>query len=173
MKLFKYALVAALGFFGTASIVYFSSCEADPCNDLNCKNGGSCADGYCQCPTGYEGSECEIMAADRFVGKYAGLTRCGIYPAVPDTVTIVKISDPDKVNVKGGFGRTSLLSFDATARTPALLFSDYNDGSARVHPSATIDNKELTIYVETLNLETHSREVCTFIGTRISDSTGG
>ncbi|MCB0647814.1 MAG: calcium-binding EGF-like domain-containing protein [Saprospiraceae bacterium] len=37
-----------------------SSCsKSDPCESLVCQNDGSCVDGKCQCPEGWEGTLCE------------------------------------------------------------------------------------------------------------------
>lgn len=170
MKSVKYVLIAALGFFGIASAVFFSSCEVDPCMELSCKNGGSCANGLCQCPVGYEGAECEIKSADRFIGTYAGLSRCGIFPAMADTAYITLKEEPDVLEVKAGLSRTSILKSVGVAQTPYIIFPTYEDDGVRVVTSATIDNDQLTFYVETLNKQTSSRQVCTFIGVRINDS---
>ena len=35
-----------------------SACKKDPCKGIVCKNGGTCANGDCNCPTGYTGSDC-------------------------------------------------------------------------------------------------------------------
>ena len=35
------------------------SCRKDPCDSVNCKNGGTCIDGTCDCPEGYSGTECD------------------------------------------------------------------------------------------------------------------
>ena len=32
----------------------------DPCADVVCQNGGTCASGVCECPVGYNGDLCEI-----------------------------------------------------------------------------------------------------------------
>lgn len=170
MKKFQYALITALAFLGISSAVFFSSCEVDPCSELSCKNGGNCANGHCQCPAGYEGAECEFKAADRFIGRYVGLTRCGIFPAVSDTATIVLVSEPDQVEVRIGLGRTSILKIVGTARTPHIIFPVYEDAGVRVVTDATIDNNQLTFYNETLNKVDSSRQVCTFIGIRLNDS---
>ena len=34
-----------------------TSCQ-DPCNDVECLNGGTCVEGDCQCPEGYTGNNC-------------------------------------------------------------------------------------------------------------------
>ena len=43
--------------FGTS---IYTSCNKDRCSNVACQNGGTCVNGYCSCPTGYEGDHCEI-----------------------------------------------------------------------------------------------------------------
>lgn len=38
--------------------IELSSCSGDPCEDVVCLNGGSCANGECVCPDGFEGADC-------------------------------------------------------------------------------------------------------------------
>lgn len=173
MKTFKYILITTLCFLGLSGAVFVTSCEVDPCSELSCKNGGNCINGLCSCPAGYEGAECEFKSADRFLGKYAGLSRCGIYPAVEDTATIVLISYPDQVEVQIGLGNTSILKSQGTARTPYIIFPVYEDGGVKVTTTAVIDNKQLTFYKETLNKTTGGRDVCEFIGIRVDTAQGG
>jgi hypothetical protein len=42
----------------------------NPCEKINCLNGGACIDGTCSCPTGYEGLRCEkrIVVVDPCAG---------------------------------------------------------------------------------------------------------
>ena len=42
------------------SIIAFQGCKKDPCSNVVCLNGGFCANGDCNCPLGYEGSDCSI-----------------------------------------------------------------------------------------------------------------
>jgi len=40
----------------------FTACKKDdpnPCDNVECQNGGSCDDGTCDCPTGFTGANCE------------------------------------------------------------------------------------------------------------------
>jgi hypothetical protein len=52
------------------SLVIFISCkketivvqQVNPCANINCLNGGTCANGTCNCPTGFTGSNCGTQA---------------------------------------------------------------------------------------------------------------
>jgi hypothetical protein len=36
------------------------ACQTDPCETLDCQNGGICLDGSCDCPEGFIGPDCSI-----------------------------------------------------------------------------------------------------------------
>lgn len=37
----------------------FDSCQKDPCSSVVCYNGGVCVSGFCDCPPGYSGDQCQ------------------------------------------------------------------------------------------------------------------
>ena len=168
MKSLKSLLIASVRFFGISALVLSSSCEQDPCLDLDCKQGASCSEGFCQCPVGYEGSECEITAASRFVGKYVGISQCNQDPQKTDTATIVLDKDPNKVILRIGMGRTSVISYGGIASTPEIQFEEINDGAVAVHPAATVDGNQLTVSVET-RVANNQRSMCKFVGVKIEE----
>lgn len=168
MKNLKLTLITIFSFFALAAMITFSSCEQDPCTDLKCQNGGSCSEGYCQCPVGYEGAECEHTASSKFVGVYVGHTKCDAFPVETDTVTIELIEAPNKVRLKIGAGSTSLLGFEGTAETPETHFVTHVDENVEVHAYATVDGGSLYIYLETINKLVDQRQICRFTGRKIS-----
>ena len=88
MKLWKHTLISTLAFIGLSSTVLYTSCTDDACLKLKCRNGGTCADDKCKCPTGYEGSQCESRSADRFYGIYHGTTKINQAPPFIDSVYV-------------------------------------------------------------------------------------
>lgn len=168
MKNWKSLLIAVCSFFTISGMVLLNSCVKDPCSDLACRNGGSCSDGYCQCPTGYEGAECEITAASRFVGKWAGSIRCNNFPIQADTVTIVLQQAPNQVTMRMGAGNTILLDFNGGVETPETHFVSYIDGDVEVHAYVRVDGEYMQLFLQTLNHQINSRQHCYFSGTRIS-----
>jgi hypothetical protein len=167
MKNWKSLLVTVFGFFGIAGMLLLNSCTQDPCTELVCQNGGTCSDGYCQCPTGFEGAECDIEAANRFVGKYAGSLRCNNFPIQADTITIDYVSKPNQVRLRIGAGNTALLGFTGTAQTPETHFQTYVGDGVTVHAYVTVDGGLLAVYLETINTKVNTRQICRFSGIRI------
>ena len=41
-----------------AGTLLVSGCAKDPCATVTCKNSGTCANGSCNCPEGWSGSDC-------------------------------------------------------------------------------------------------------------------
>jgi hypothetical protein len=170
MKNWKSLLVTVFSFFAIAGMVLLNSCVKDPCTELSCRNGGTCSDGYCQCPTGYEGAECEIMTASRYTGKWAGSTRCNNFPIQPDTVTVNLQATPDLINLKIGAGNTAVLGFNGTARTPESHFVNYVDEDIEVHAYVRVDGSLMQLYLQTINKKLNTRQNCYFSGMRISSN---
>ena len=167
MKNWKSLLVTVFGFFGIAGMLLLNSCTQDPCTELVCQNGGTCSDGYCQCPTGFEGAECDIEAANRFVGKYSGSLRCNNFPIQADTITIDYVSKPNQIRLRIGAGNTALLSFTGTAKTPETHFQTYVGDGVTVHAYITVDGGLLALYLETINTKVNTRQICRFSGIRL------
>lgn len=104
MKFWKYTFITVFAFLGITMTVLYSSCVQDSCTELKCQNEGTCADGFCKCPTGYSGAECEIKIMDKFTGTYIGTTDCnqsvyGVLPTIFDTVDIYRKAEPLSVMV--------------------------------------------------------------------------
>jgi hypothetical protein len=62
--IFASALVALSGF----TAITLSSCTEDKCKGISCAYGGTCTEGRCNCPSGYEGPQCETINRDRYKG---------------------------------------------------------------------------------------------------------
>lgn len=59
MNRYSTFLITSLLTFFSFSLMTYIGCKKDPCEQVNCLNGGACNDGTCVCPTGYEGTFCE------------------------------------------------------------------------------------------------------------------
>jgi hypothetical protein len=61
------SLAATLAFSAVAAVT-LSSCTEDKCKGTVCAYGGTCVDGACVCPTGYEGPQCETVNRNYYTG---------------------------------------------------------------------------------------------------------
>lgn len=59
MKYTHHIVVTVILLLFTFTTVVYTACNKDECKDVQCLNGGSCADGNCNCPDGYSGTNCE------------------------------------------------------------------------------------------------------------------
>ena len=59
------------------------SCEQGSCENITCLNGGTCRNGRCQCPVGFEGVRCETKWTDRWIGTYTVDDRCRRVGLIP------------------------------------------------------------------------------------------
>lgn len=165
MKIWKHTLLSAMAFLGVAATVLYTSCEKDTCEGLNCQNGGSCAEGFCRCPTGYEGTECETMAGTKFVGKFIGNYTCPSVSPLKDTVEIWFTQQPNKVK----FVQYSRIhdTIAGTAIGTDLFFETQTSGGYRKYTKATVQNLKLTVFLdEVFNINTGEKLTCNFIGFR-------
>jgi hypothetical protein len=161
MKLWKHTLVTAMAFIGISSAVFYSSCEKDSCADLQCKNGGTCAEGFCRCPSGYEGTVCETAVATKFIGTFYGHNNCQItYPMV-DTVDVWLEQSPDRVK----FVQHSVIAdtLSGTVSGSDLIFTPTTSGNFYKYTNANIvDNKIMVFSQESQN--NSNTNVCSFTG---------
>lgn len=163
MKFWKHSLITALLFTGVATAVTFTACESDSCLDLVCKNGGSCAEGFCRCPTGFEGTECEHRAAEKFVGIFVGNVECGALPPLRDTIEIFLQQNPNRVYLVQHSKITD--TFSGIAEGNSLNIPEVSAGDYRHTFNATIeDNRLVYTREEITSIANTQKEVCQFIG---------
>ena len=97
MKLWKPILLTSVFLLGIASTVMFTACEQDKCNGVT---GGSCNEGVCKCPTGFEGPTCASLTVTRYIGYYAGYSTCNNGAEIIDTVFISADNPRQNTTVK-------------------------------------------------------------------------
>lgn len=134
MKSIRNIAFSVLLTLGAFSAVTYTSCNKDECKDVVCNNGGTCneTDGSCTCPTGYEGTNCDNLTRDKFVGTWTGSDACvtnGQNNTYNITMTINKSTQAIQalINNPGGFGTAITINGVVTA-TDKLSFTTQSVG---------------------------------------------
>jgi hypothetical protein len=98
---FKTILVSTIATIGAfCAIVYTSSCNRDKCKTIVCANAGVCNDGGCNCPAGFEGTNCEKVARDKFLGNWHVLEKGSITLAAQYAISIEASNNLTEVTIK-------------------------------------------------------------------------
>ncbi len=174
MKFWKQILITASLFTAVAATVFYSSCEKDTCNNVSCKNGGSCGNGTCKCPTGYENAECQDKSVTRFVGTFAGYTECNNGAQVIDTAFIYADSTSEKTvdyvwvqlnsispTILHGYVQTNESNYSIII--PEVTATNYY----KIYTITLQSNKSLTIYSYEQDERTPGDTIinkCNFVG---------
>lgn len=184
MKSYKPILLTAALFLTLISTIFYTACEKNPCNNVVCYNGGSCNNGVCRCPTGYEGAQCAFRSIDRFVGSYGGFKSCndGVVNSAYFIDTVVITAD------NGGANRVfvALKSISPKVLTGYVRNSESaytivvtNNDSTRVGSVSYLRAFDLTLQDDkNLTLHTYEKNIvvvpapdttvsnCTFVGVK-------
>lgn len=81
----KSILLAALVTVSAFVSLVYVSCNRDKCKSIVCANGGVCNQGGCICAAGYQGSNCETVTRQKFLGNWmvnekGSITNAAQYP---------------------------------------------------------------------------------------------
>jgi hypothetical protein len=103
--------------------IFTTSCERNRCytRGIDCQNGGTCFDGLCQCPSGFDGDSCQYAANKKFVSRFGGIYAPSNGVASDDTIVVTPGPDNNSI------------VFYHTKRVPGTTFS------------AKIKNNDITI----------------------------
>jgi len=122
MKKIKNILVASILTMSAFTATIMTSCNPDACKDVICSNGGTCTDGSCSCPSGYEGASCETLSSAKFLNASSansswltGVNADGCY-AAGYTMTISQSGTPKNLLISNfaGYGSTSTITVAVT-----------------------------------------------------------
>ncbi|MBA2422488.1 MAG: calcium-binding EGF-like domain-containing protein [Chitinophagales bacterium] len=89
MKKISILGASLLSMIALVTVMFFHSCTKDDCKDVVCLNGGTCVSGTCECPTGYEGSDCTTEERTEFLGTYTVVEDCSASNSTSYVVSII------------------------------------------------------------------------------------
>ncbi len=157
-KLIFLATISCIAVFTT----FLFSCQKDACANVKCQHGGTCSNGLCKCPTGYEGNSCERRISDKFVGTYIGTDCDGsaayILSATSNTTVDLKVS---------GLSR----SMHASVSGNSLAFSKQtiDDGAGNyysVEGNGNLNGNSLSVILIAVEIGSGDQQTCAFNGSK-------
>ncbi len=147
-------LAAALITAGVFSAGIIASCTKtrtpDTCN-TTCQNGGTCVNGSCKCPEGYEGNGCEIKILSKFTGAWT----------VAEDMSLAGTND----TLESGY-IVSINAANSSTTTELLVDNIANEGNI-VRLNATVENNVMVVTPGTFSGKTYAVPIVT----RSNDST--
>lgn len=164
MTRWKLSLLTFFVFATLSSLVLFSACEKDPCTELKCKNGSACTEGFCRCPTGYEGAECEYKTSWRVIGTFVGYNHCNDLPALNDTLDVRQAAQPNIVEFSlRRNNATEVIRGTVDGYSIIVPDEQVADYLRRVH--AVVDHNQINLVIDR-GYGPGQKTVCNFVGTR-------
>ncbi|MCF8451332.1 MAG: calcium-binding EGF-like domain-containing protein [Taibaiella sp.] len=97
---FKTIIISSLATIAAFTAVVYTSCNRDKCKTIVCANGGVCNDGACTCASGYEGTNCEKVSRDKFLGNWTVFEKGSITLAAQYPISIEPTTDVYDVVIK-------------------------------------------------------------------------
>ncbi len=150
----KLFFLPALLFAAFVTTTTMNSCT-DKCKDVEC-NTGVCVDGTCECPDGYEGTNCEIQWSAKFVGTYTGQDvvtggtagNQGTYPLAPSCVITAMNETTLSMSNFAGFNSIVKATIDrpatSTASATQLTINDTDAAGRKFVGTATLSGNTLS-----------------------------
>lgn len=164
MKRWKLSLLTLSLFAMLSGLVLFSACEQDPCTELKCKNGSACTEGFCRCPTGYEGAECEYKTSWRVLGTFIGYNHCDDLPALNDTLDVRQVAEPNIVELSLRRNNAAEI-LRGTVDGYTIIIPDEEVNGYLRKAQAVIAQDRITLLIDR-GYGPGSKTVCNFAGTR-------
>lgn len=173
----KAILFSLLGFTIVVSLFMSSCTEPDfdynvttyyrPCENVYCLNGGSCLDGRCICPDGYEGESCEIKWNERFIGDYHAYDDCytGAGDFYNSQISAV-VTSPDMIrltNVGTVCASATLNAVVSPEKTSFQIPPQNTCGDIWVSGSGNLNNNSLSIALQARDSVNHSSTHCSMV----------
>jgi hypothetical protein len=97
---FRRILITSLAALTTVFSVAYTSCNRDKCKTIVCANNGVCDGGKCTCPSGYQGSNCETVSRDKFIGNWRVFEKGSITAAAQYPISIEKAGNITDVVIR-------------------------------------------------------------------------
>jgi len=95
----KKILLLSLSSFAAFFLLLVTSCNRDQCKTVVCAYNGVCNGGACICQSGYEGSNCETITRNKYLGDWSVFEKGSTSNAAQYFVSIVATDNVSQVAI--------------------------------------------------------------------------
>ena len=162
MKQFRIIFSTFVAFCMLSTAIVFNACNADPCKDISCKNGGVCRDGSCKCSDGFEGPFCTVKMYEKFVGVFDGYYRCN--GLIPETKAFIISPDskPNRILLYNLFAQNEAIM--GTVDVEKVVFDSLQVGQVIYSGNGYIYDLDISLFIQEYHLDDSTLHTCTFNG---------
>jgi len=173
----KLVVLSIIGFFLCLTVVLTSCTEREfdynvttfyrPCENVYCLNGGSCLDGKCLCPDGYEGETCESKWNQRFIGNYNAYDDCYTGPGDFYSVVISDVfTSPDELILSNAgtiCPNSNLTAVVSPEKTTFQIPPQNTCGDMWISGTGNINNNSISLALLARDSVNHSSTHCSMV----------
>ncbi|MCS7085214.1 MAG: hypothetical protein RMM53_08350, partial [Bacteroidia bacterium] len=120
-----------------ASILVVGGCKKDKCEGVTCLNGGSCADGKCNCVNGFSGDRCQIAPTPPTASFTIDKMSCTAPCTFNVTSTSVNATSIEWSVEKVGGGAVYIVINGRTSPNASIEFDAHETGTYKIKLTAT------------------------------------
>lgn len=149
----KSIILSALGVAAIFTTVTVSSCNNDPCKAIVCAYGGTCTEGDCICPSGYEGTHCEVVTRKKYEGTWTVFEDGTVTNSAQYEITFSNGEGATEMTINNFYNRFALKQVNVRVKGDTLIIpqqvvNNYTiEGYGYLQWQAFYpDNGELTVY---------------------------
>lgn len=117
----KSIILSALSVAAIFTTVTVTSCNDDPCKAIICSYGGTCTKGDCICPSGYEGTHCEIVTREKYRGVWTVFENGTVNDAAQYEITFVNAEGATEMTINNFYNRFALNEVDVRVKGDTLI----------------------------------------------------
>lgn len=156
----KSIILAALGAVAVFTTVTVTSCNNDPCKGIVCAYGGTCAEGDCICPSGYEGTHCEIVTREKFRGVWTVFENGTVTNPAQYEITFVNGAGSTEMTISNFYNRFPGNDINVRVKGDTLLIPQQVINNYTIEGWGILkwedfypEHGELTVYYKVTNPE--------------------
>lgn len=160
-SLLKSLLIYTLSTLSVGYVAFMSSCTQDKCKSIACAYGGSCDEGRCKCLPGYEGTNCETITRNKFMGGWQVHEKGLVSPDRQYPIAIEADKEVTTVWLKGIYNYFTGKSVKAYIQGDSIIIPNQQVlgkvifGKGILHSSPVYGpNTAITLYYEVIDVGT-------------------